>query len=164
MSTAPRPHGSSTKRVRDVPSSVGGPPTSAPRISRYTKSEKLGAGAYGTVYKARDNETGDMVALKKVKLDGTPTCDGIPATTIREIACLRGLSSHPNVLSLLDVEHVLRDSAGRPCLHIVTSLCACDLASWLHGLDEPPSPQVLRNCFHQMLSRDELYLNVVYLT
>ena len=36
---------------------------------RYEKVEKIGEGTYGTVYKAKDRESGDIVALKIVRLD-----------------------------------------------------------------------------------------------
>lgn len=35
---------------------------------RYQRIAKLGEGTYGKVYKARDTETGDIVALKKCRL------------------------------------------------------------------------------------------------
>lgn len=61
--------------------------------------EKIGVGTYGEVYKAKDTETGRLMALKQVKLVAK---EGIPATTIREIALLRKLQ-HPNIVELLDV-------------------------------------------------------------
>jgi len=32
---------------------------------RFEKLDKIGEGTYGTVYKAKDKETGDILALKK---------------------------------------------------------------------------------------------------
>lgn len=56
-------------------------------------------GAYGTVYKARDlHNGGQIVAMKKVKVALTE--DGIPLSTLREIALLRQLEAyrHPNIV------------------------------------------------------------------
>lgn len=59
----------------------------------------LVSGAYGTVYKARDlHNGGQIVAMKKVKVALTE--DGIPLSTVREIALLRQLEAyrHPNIV------------------------------------------------------------------
>lgn len=33
---------------------------------RYKKLEKIGQGTFGKVYKCKDNETGEIVAIKKI--------------------------------------------------------------------------------------------------
>lgn len=38
-------------------------------ISDYERIEKVGEGTYGVVYKARNKENNEMVALKKIRLD-----------------------------------------------------------------------------------------------
>jgi len=38
-------------------------------MDRYTKIEKVGEGTYGVVYKAKDNGTNQIVALKKIRLE-----------------------------------------------------------------------------------------------
>eukprot|EP00996_Jenningsia_fusiforme_P001291 NODE_2182_length_1270_cov_106.416052_g1985_i0.p1 GENE.NODE_2182_length_1270_cov_106.416052_g1985_i0~~NODE_2182_length_1270_cov_106.416052_g1985_i0.p1 ORF type:complete len:311 (+),score=59.79 NODE_2182_length_1270_cov_106.416052_g1985_i0:93-1025(+) len=72
---------------------------------RYFKVEKIGEGTYGVVYKAEDRQAGDVVALKKIRLesDGRASeSEGIPATALREISVLLTLE-HPNVVELKDV-------------------------------------------------------------
>ena len=39
------------------------------KIDRYEKLENIGEGTYGVVYKARDTQTGEIYALKKIKLE-----------------------------------------------------------------------------------------------
>jgi serine/threonine protein kinase len=39
------------------------------KIDRYEKLEVVGEGTYGVVYKARDTVTGEIYALKKIKLE-----------------------------------------------------------------------------------------------
>ncbi len=74
-------------------------------MERYQKIEKLGEGTYGVVYKAQRRDTGEMVALKRIRLEDET--EGIPCTAVREISLLRELR-HPNVVRLLDVLHTER--------------------------------------------------------
>ncbi|XP_030823080.1 cyclin-dependent kinase 2 isoform X2 [Camarhynchus parvulus] len=71
-------------------------------MENFQKVEKIGEGTYGVVYKARNKVTGEVVALKKIRLD-TET-EGVPSTAIREISLLKELN-HPNIVKLLDVIH-----------------------------------------------------------
>ncbi|XP_012227890.1 cyclin-dependent kinase 4 isoform X2 [Linepithema humile] len=63
----------------------------------------IGNGAYGTVYRAKDKTSGQIVALKKVRVPLTE--DGLPMSTLREIAALKSLEryEHPHIVKLLDV-------------------------------------------------------------
>jgi cyclin-dependent kinase len=36
---------------------------------KYQKLEKIGEGTYGIVYKAKDKKTGELLALKKIRLE-----------------------------------------------------------------------------------------------
>ncbi|XP_067891850.1 cyclin-dependent kinase 2-like isoform X4 [Heterodontus francisci] len=71
-------------------------------MDNFQKVEKIGEGTYGVVYKAMNKVTGEMVALKKIRLDAE--MEGVPSTAIREISLLKELN-HPNIVKLLDVIH-----------------------------------------------------------
>lgn len=62
---------------------------------QYEKVEKIGEGTYGVVYKARDKQSGLVLALKKIRLEQEE--EGIPSTAIREISLLKELQ-HENVV------------------------------------------------------------------
>lgn len=66
----------------------------------YERTDKLGEGTYGIVYKARKIATSDVVAMKQIRLDHEE--EGVPSTAIREISLLKELN-HPNIVKLLDV-------------------------------------------------------------
>ena len=54
------------------------------------------------VFKAKDRITGEVIALKKIRLEAED--EGIPSTAIREISLLKELQ-HPNIVRLYDVVH-----------------------------------------------------------
>ncbi|XP_044302872.1 cyclin-dependent kinase 12 isoform X3 [Varanus komodoensis] len=60
----------------------------------------IGEGTYGQVYKAKDKDTGELVALKKVRLDNEK--EGFPITAIREIKILRQLI-HSSVVNMKEI-------------------------------------------------------------
>ncbi|XP_050081640.1 cyclin-dependent kinase 7 [Anopheles aquasalis] len=72
-------------------------------LNRYEKIEFLGEGQFATVYKARDTETNEIVAVKKIKIGNREeAADGINRTALREIKLLHELQ-HENIIGLLDV-------------------------------------------------------------
>lgn len=60
----------------------------------------VGSGTYGKVFKGVHVYTKDMVALKKIRMEGER--DGFPVTAIREIKLLQSLN-HDNVVQLREV-------------------------------------------------------------
>lgn len=44
-------------------------PGSSADMDMFQKVEKIGEGTYGVVYKAKNKQTGQLVALKKIRLD-----------------------------------------------------------------------------------------------
>ena len=58
-------------------------------------------GTYGVVYKARDVNTGNIVALKKIRLEAED--EGVPSTAIREISLLKELKDDNIVKCALPV-------------------------------------------------------------
>jgi len=68
--------------------------------SQYDMMEVLGEGTYGKVRKARCRQSGELRALKQMKVGNRE--DGVPSTALREIAILKQLQ-HENVVRLIDV-------------------------------------------------------------
>ena len=88
-------------------------------VDCYRKIAKIEEGQYGVVYKAQDKETGEIVALKKVKPIATLD-EGFPITSLREIRAmmLQG-RGHPNIVQVREVvasapkQRAQVDAAGR---------------------------------------------------
>ncbi|CAN3365546.1 CTD kinase subunit alpha [Diutina catenulata] len=76
--------------------------TSMPEI--YKRTQQVGEGTYGKVYKAVNQVTHEFVALKRLRLESER--EGFPITAIREIKLLQSFD-HPNIVSLYEmmVEH-----------------------------------------------------------
>jgi len=72
--------------------------------------DQVGEGTFGEVFKAVDNQTRDMVALKKIRMRNER--EGFPITAIREIKLLRDLH-HDNVIDLREVVSSKEEDKGR---------------------------------------------------
>ena len=72
---------------------------------RYFVEKKLGAGAFGTVYKAKDKELGRFVAIKTIRLEGlaasVSSLDDLLKRFKQEARVAANLK-HPNIVGLYD--------------------------------------------------------------
>ena len=78
------------------------PPPQLPERTRkpddlYKILAQVGEGTFGKVYKARNQQNGLHVALKRIRMEGEK--DGFPVTAMREIKLLQSLK-HENVVQL----------------------------------------------------------------
>jgi len=105
------------------------------------KDKLLGEGTYGKVYKARSNRTGEVVAMKQMKLGGEE--EGVPSTAIREIALLKELS-HVNVVKLLDIY------CSSSKLVLVFEFLDQDLKKYMKALKTPLPPATIKNLAFQL--------------
>ena len=69
-------------------------------VDKYELLNNIEEGSYGKVSRARTRTDGQVVALKKLKLDDSH--DGFPITGLREIHTLRSCS-HPHIVGLHEV-------------------------------------------------------------
>ncbi|KAG2627785.1 cyclin-dependent kinase D-1-like [Panicum virgatum] len=68
-------------------------------VNRYLKGAVVGTGTYGVVNKAIDTKTGNIVAIKKIKIGEKK--DGVNFTALREIKLLKELKD-PNIIEMID--------------------------------------------------------------
>lgn len=111
-------------------------------LDTYQKLEKIGEGTYGVVYKAKHKLTGELVALKKIRLE----CDdeGTPPTAVREISILKEVKSHPCIVQLLDIVH----QTGKLCL--VFEFLLMDLKKYIDTVDGPIDKQLVKSYTYQI--------------
>lgn len=69
-------------------------------VDCYERLNHIEEGSYGIVFRARDKETGDIVALKKLKLQLSQ--GGFPVTSLREIHALVNIK-HPNIVNVREI-------------------------------------------------------------
>ncbi|GAB5033802.1 cmgc cdk cdc2 protein kinase [Nannochloropsis oceanica] len=115
-------------------------------MDRYQKIEKngggnLGEGTYGVVYKARDKQTNDIVALKRIRLEMED--EGIPSTALREISLLQELR-HPCIVELLDCVQ----SEGR--LYLVFEFVDRDLKKYMEAQSGQLARSVVKSFLFQI--------------
>jgi cell division cycle 2-like protein len=71
-------------------------------VDCYARIGKIDEGTYGVVSKARDKATGEVVALKQVKMDADVCHEGFPVTALRETNALLALR-HPNIVQVREM-------------------------------------------------------------
>ncbi|RLN58601.1 hypothetical protein BBJ28_00009106 [Nothophytophthora sp. Chile5] len=71
-------------------------------VDCYARIGKIDEGTYGVVSKARDKVSGDVVALKQVKMSADVSQEGFPVTALRETNVLLSLD-HPNIIQVREM-------------------------------------------------------------
>ncbi|NWJ00769.1 CDK5 kinase, partial [Crypturellus undulatus] len=97
--------------------------------------DRLPAGTYGTVFKAKNRETHEIVALKRVRLDDDD--EGVPSSALREICLLKELK-HKNIVRLHDVLHSDKK------LTLVFEFCDQDLKKYFDSCNGDLDPEIVK--------------------
>jgi len=112
-------------------------------MEKYRKTEKLGEGTYGTVYKAEVlANKGEYVALKKIKVEAED--EGVPSTAIREISLLKELN-HPTIVRLIEVIH------AEAKLYLVFEFLEQDLKKFMDSQSEGIDKMLIKSYMYQLL-------------
>ena len=70
-------------------------------VSEYNCLNKIDEGTFGIVYRAQEKRTGEICALKRLKLERER--DGFPITSLREVNLLLMCRDHPNVVNVKEI-------------------------------------------------------------
>uniref|UniRef100_A0A1B6EGF7 Protein kinase domain-containing protein n=1 Tax=Clastoptera arizonana TaxID=38151 RepID=A0A1B6EGF7_9HEMI len=93
----------------------------------YIKIEKIGEGTYGVVFKGKNKVSGELVAIKKIRMESED--EGIPSTAIREISLLKEVV-HPNIVTL---QEILMDESR---LYLIFEFLSMDLKKYIDSFDK----------------------------
>ena len=120
-------------------------------IDRYENLGLVGRGAFNKIYKARNRETGEVVALKAMQLAALEQAgqvqgdEGIPLEMMREMSILLSLR-HPNIVT---VHEVVVDPTQ---MFLVMELVDFDLGLLIEHMKAPFSEQQVKCLALQLLS------------
>jgi cyclin-dependent kinase 1 len=115
-----------------------------PKLDDYCKMDKIGEGTYGVVYKGRNLITGQIVAMKKIRLENDE--EGIPSTAVREISMLKELQ-HPNIV---DLQCVIMEESR---LYLIFEFLSMDLKKYMETSfnNKALPPKLVKNFHFQIL-------------
>ncbi|KAJ7567215.1 hypothetical protein O6H91_02G137200 [Diphasiastrum complanatum] len=120
-------------------------------VDEFERLNKIDEGTYGVVYRARDKNTGEIVALKKVKMEKER--EGFPMTSLREINVLLSFH-HPSVV---DVKEVVVGS-NLDSIFMVMEYMEHDLKSLMETMKQPFSQSEVK-CLMLQLFEGVKYLH-----
>lgn len=111
------------------------------------KLKKLGEGSYGNVYQVENTQTKELSAIKVFKYCNEG--DGIPGTTLREIAVLKRFENYENIVKIKSVVQRGGD------LHMELEYCDMDLSKWIRtygGNSDLYNYDSIKRIMHQILT------------
>ncbi|KAK4283483.1 hypothetical protein QN277_000429 [Acacia crassicarpa] len=113
-------------------------------VDEFERLNKIDEGTYGVVYRAKDKKTGEIVALKKVKMEKEK--EGFPLTSLREINVLLSFH-HP---SIVDVKEVVVGS-NLDSIFMVMEYMEHDLKGLMEAMKQPFSQSEVKCLMLQLL-------------
>lgn len=122
----------------------GQPLQSCRSVTNYEKLNLIDEGSYGIVYRAKDKQTGEIVALKKLKLN--VDANGFPITSLREIYSLLK-TKHPNIVNVKEI--VISESKG---IFIVMEFVEHDIKGLMDTMINPFLQSEIKTLMMQLLS------------
>jgi len=124
-------------------------------MQMFEKFGKIGEGTHGSVFKARNKVTKEIVAIKPFGMEEEL---GIPTSALREVCMLKQLQ-HPNIIKLLDV--VCENTASKRSLPLLIILvyehCEQDLKHYCDAVSA--SRKKLKPSVIRLLQKYVMFVN-----
>ncbi|XP_078684843.1 uncharacterized protein LOC144918177 isoform X1 [Branchiostoma floridae x Branchiostoma belcheri] len=99
-------------------------------VEEFSCLNRIEEGTYGVVYRAKDKKTGEIVALKRLKMEKEK--EGFPITSLREINTLLK-AQHPNIVTVREI--VVGSNMDK--IYIVMDYVEHDLKSLMETMKQP---------------------------
>ena len=120
-------------------------------VERFDRLNHIEEGSYGYVSRAREEATGEIVAIKKLKLDAVRD-GGFPVTALREIQTLKA-ARHRHIVDLREV--VTGEGPAKQDVYLVMEFLEHDLKTLQEEMDEPFLPSEVKTLMLQLGSAVE---------
>lgn len=114
------------------------------RVDEFERLNKIDEGTYGVVFRAKDKKTGEIVALKQVKMERER--EGFPLTSLREINILLSFH-HPSIVDVKEV--VVGSNLDR--IYMVMEYMEHDLKGLMETMKQPYSQSEVKCLMLQLL-------------
>ncbi|KAF9279292.1 Cyclin-dependent kinase 10 [Mortierella alpina] len=113
-------------------------------VDDFEKLNKVGEGTYGVVYRAKDKRTGEIVALKRIRMEREN--DGLPISSLREIKLLKTLR-HDNIVLVKEVAV----GSDLDQIFLVMEYCEQDMAALMDNVKTPYTSAEVKCLMYQLL-------------
>ncbi|GAB7350619.1 hypothetical protein MBLNU459_g1185t1 [Dothideomycetes sp. NU459] len=120
-------------------------------IDEFERLNHIEEGSYGFVSRARESATGEIVAIKKMKMEGSAE-NGFPVTALREIQTLNA-SRHRHIVHLREV--VVGEHGNTNDVFLVMEFLEHDLKTLMEDMKDPFLPSEVKTLMLQLGSAVE---------
>ncbi|XP_022665802.1 cyclin-dependent kinase 11B-like isoform X2 [Varroa destructor] len=114
------------------------------RVEEFHCLNRIEEGTYGVVYRAKDKQTDEIVALKRLKMEKEK--EGFPITSLREINTLLK-AQHPNIVTVREI--VVGSNMDK--IYIVMDYVEHDLKSLMDTMKSPFLVGEVKTLMRQLL-------------
>lgn len=121
-------------------------------IDSFERLNHIEEGSYGFVSRARELATGDIVAIKKMKMEPGAAQNGFPVTALREIQTLSA-AKHRHIVDLREV--VVGEKGNVDDIFLVMDFLEHDLKTLMDDMEEPFLPSEVKTLMLQLGSAIE---------
>lgn len=140
-----------------------GTPRSGPiTMLDFNVHQKLGTGAYGKVFRARNTRDGKDYALKQIQVPSDK--EGIPQSVLREITVMKRISrqNNPHVIGLCHIFHHIDKDTHMVKIDMVMEKCDWDLHTFIYNVNKSIPEKQARHLASQIVKGlDFLHSNLI---